>query len=320
MDIRTELRALRTDDGPQRVAQAAMQDRLADWQAREAAVLTAFERFANGAPLAECPALATLFAPGDGARRLAMNFVAMMADGLGAQPLGHVPLRHSCNRAVTTLVLARSGQVTLSLVAFDGAGVAMLPPARTADFGPSTIHEHVLAGEAMAERIVCRPRPGGADLDRAPVRLAAGDAFFRDGERETLHITAAPRALLSLRLQRRAVQGVTREYDLSDGRLVHQAAGNPRESRIELMLSLLGRMGRVDAAPIAASIACGTGGDGLRWQALRECLALDTATGFAALCDIAARPADPLSAAAGALRAQLVDAHPQLEVLMPCPA
>jgi hypothetical protein len=57
----------------------------------------------------------------------------------------------------------------------------------------------------------------------------------------------------------------------------------------------------------------------LRWQAVRECLALDTARGFALLSRIAADPADDLSTSAGALRAQLVETYPQLES-GPCPA
>ena len=123
-------------------------------------------------------------------------------------------------------------------------------------------------------------------------------------------------ALVTLRLQRRRENAdVTREYDLTDGALLHQAAGNPRDSRLELMLALLGRMGRGDAAPHMAVLATGNAGSALRWQAVRECLALDTQIGFAALATIAARPEDPLSGPAGALRAQLIEAWPQLEEL-----
>ena len=78
------------------------------------------------------------------------------------------------------------------------------------------------------------------------------------------------------------------------------------------MMALLGRMGRSDAAPAMATIACEQGGTALRWQALRECLSLDTATGFAALGEVARRPDDELAAAAGALRSQLIESYPQL--------
>ena len=58
----------------------------------------------------------------------------------------------------------------------------------------------------------------------------------------------------------------------------------------------------------------------LRWQALRECLGLDSAIGFAALSAIARRSVDPLAVPAGALRAQLLEAYPQLAEVSACPA
>ena len=68
----------------------------------------------------------------------------------------------------------------------------------------------------------------------------------------------------------------------------------------------------------AAAMAEERGGQSLRWQALRECLGLDTALGFATVCRIAAQPDDPLSAPAGALRAQLLETYPQLEEVAEC--
>ncbi|MGB3379361.1 MAG: hypothetical protein WBA55_11395, partial [Allopontixanthobacter sediminis] len=64
-------------------------------------------------------------------------------------------------------------------------------------------------------------------------------------------------------------------------------------------------------APVLADMAR-RGSDHLRWQALCECLALDTATGFSALCVIARDAGDTLSDRASSLRAQLIEAHPQL--------
>ena len=109
------------------------------------------------------------------------------------------------------------------------------------------------------------------------------------------------------------------EYRLADGRLLHEAAGSPRDSRLELAAALLGRMGRDDAAPYLAAMAREAGSTSLRWHALRECLGLDTATGFEALCELAATQGDPLAAAAGALRAQLLEAHPNLAELANAP-
>ena len=107
---------------------------------------------------------------------------------------------------------------------------------------------------------------------------------------------------------------------LSDGALVHQAAGSPRDSRLELSAALLGRMGRKDAAPLLAAMAEEHGSAALRWQALRECLGLDSAAGFVVLCRLSQNAADPLAAHAGALRAQLLETYPQLAGACPCPA
>ena len=85
-------------------------------------------------------------------------------------------------------------------------------------------------------------------------------------------------------------------------------------------MALLGRMDRADAAPLLAGIAQEQGSDALRWQALREALALDTLAGFQALTAIARSDDDALAPAAGTLRSQLVETYPQLAGVEPCPA
>ncbi|MDG2005376.1 MAG: hypothetical protein P8J20_18800 [Novosphingobium sp.] len=127
--------------------------------------------------------------------------------------------------------------------------------------------------------------------------------------------------LVTLRLQRRLPDlGPTREYRLADGQLVHQAAGHVRDSRIEMTMALLGRMGREDAASLLAEVALEEGSAALRWQALRECLALDTLTGFTKLCAVVRSMDDELAPMAGALRSQLIEAHPQLAEIAECHA
>jgi len=81
------------------------------------------------------------------------------------------------------------------------------------------------------------------------------------------------------------------------------------------MIAVLGRMECREAAPVLAEIAAQEGADSLRWQALREGLVLDTATGFRTLCAVAETACDPLAAPAAALRDSLVRAHPSLRSL-----
>ena len=325
MLVHPELRALRSDDTPQCAAQKALRQALADWEASPdvAAMLDDLGRFAAGAALDDCPELACLFTPGTGAaRRLARNYSAVTCTALAAAPLGHVPQRHFTDGVSSTLLLARARNVTLSLVAIDGQRLGLRPEATSASFGPNQTWEYILAGSAIVEMVECQPTgPRDARLLRHGDVVRPGSILQRDGEREARLLRRIDGALVSLRLQRRREDAdATREYDLATSELLHQAAGNPRESRIELMMALLGRMGRKDAAPLLAELAQDHGSAAMRWQALRECLALDTLVGFQALSLVAAAPDDALSDPAGALRAQLVEAYPQLQELAPCPA
>lgn len=316
MIVHPEVGSLRGDDTPQRAAQHAMHDAVAAWRARPdvAPVIADVAAFATGAPMADCAALARLFDEDGEAHAFVYEFCAAGCTALERSPLAHLPQRHFHDDAISTLLLTRSGNVTLSLVAIDGEGLAQRPPAKSAGFWPGEAWEAVLAGSARAELVECRAHgDDGAELSHRQMTLQPGSVIRRDALRQALVLHEVRGSLVSLRLQRRSERaGATREYALEDGCLLHQAAGNPRDSRIELMMAALGRMGRTDAAPLMAEIAAGDGTEALRWQALRECLALDTLTGFTTLTVIAGHAPDALSAPAEGLRRQLVSAYPQL--------
>lgn len=324
MLLHPELRALRSDDAPQRDAQQVLHRAIAAWRARPevAALFADVDQLGTGEDFERCHALAALFADHGGTGQATVATLASeLCRALASAPLAHVPLRHFTDGFTSTLLLARKGPVTLSLLALDGPELRNRPEPRCVGFAPNDTWELILAGKATADIVACRPTgPRSAALTRRAIELLPGSVLRRDGEKEARLIQAVEGTLVSLRLQRRRQNpGPSREYSLSDGTLVQQAAGHPRDSRIELMLAMLGRMRRRDAAPLMAELARGEGSAALRWQALRECLALDTAAGFAALLAIAARPDDPLATPAGALRAQLIETHPQLQELAACP-
>jgi hypothetical protein len=311
--------ALRSDDAPQRQAQRDLGAAIEAWRTTPAAarVMAALSDYGTGHPLVECKDLAALFAPGPAARLFASSFAAATARALGHAPLGQVPLRHFTDGAVSTLLLARSARAALFLTAVGGPALAVQPAPVSVGFAATEAHEAVLAGSAQAQLVTC----GANGLAFEQLVLEPGTRLTRDCTREALILREVRGSLVSLRLQRRAeVPQPTREIELASGRLIHQAAASAEESRTELMIALLGRMKRADAAPVLAAIARRPGPDGLRWQALRECLGLDTAIGFAVLSELAASAADPLAAPATALRNQLISAHPQLAGLEPCPA
>ena len=324
MLLRPELQALRSDDTPQRQAQAVLHRLTARWRADVGNGLEeALASYAHGEPLAHLPPLARLFLPGNpAALRLTRDLIDRMAVALATAPWGQVPLRHKVDDMTATLVLGAAGNAVLLLQTIDGAGLKRRPAALTASFSPGETYDHVLAGTADARIIALSGETDlSADLKVTPCQLVAGDVTRRSGAHQSLLIDAVPTSLTTLKLQRRPANGsVTREFSLADGALAHQAAGNPRESRFELTAALLGRMGRSDAAPLLAAMAEENGGQSLRWQSLKECLGLDSGAGFLALSRIAARDDDPLAGPAEALRLQLLSNYPQLAGAVQCPA
>lgn len=320
MLIRPAIAALRNELSSQRRDTMPVTQAIAQWyespDARQAAADVV--QFANGAPLEGLACLSRIYAAGDPlAPMLARGLVARLLDGLERDPLDLVALRHFSDDLTASVMLARSGTATLTLQVVNGPGLARRPAPKSVPFMPGETYDHVLAGCADVDVVrLTTERPGGAVLETAALRLERGMVQYRNGAHETVILRHIPAAMVTLKLQRRnALGGVMREYLLADGSLVHQAAGSSRDSRLELTTALLGRMGRSDAASLLAAMAEEQGADSLRWQSLRECLALDTAAGFATLCMIAARAQDPLAATAGALRAQLIDAYPQLRAL-----
>lgn len=317
MRIDPVLRALADDPAPQHAAQTKVLDALLAWRAESpvAGVLAELARYGDGAPLAGCARLASLMTEPEQAAAFAASLVRAFAPVLAAEPLARMPFRQASQAGSASLVLGHSGRAMLSLavrepgmVAYEGAG-----------FADGERYDMVLAG-AGSGAVVRRGADGA--FTRQPIALAPGLGLSLDTTCESVLIETVSRALVSLRLTRLAeAPRPSREYRLSDGRLMVQAAGDPRASRHEMMLAVLGRMGRSDAAPVLAAMAS-EGCEHVRWQALRECLALDTAAGFRALAAIARDPADALAAPAGALHVQLLNAHPRLADLeaQPCPA
>jgi hypothetical protein len=309
------LRALLCEAAPLHAAHARMRETQAEWRADWAQVFGELERYGTGAPLGDCPELAALMDDRDRGLAFAASLVAAFVPVLAADPFARMPFRQSSQEPFATLALAKCGRAMLSLAA-QAPGSTEL---ETVGFADGERHDLVLAG-AGEGTFVRRDRDGTLDLEN--VALAPGTRLALVATCEALLVTRVRQGLVTLRLARmvEAAQP-SREYRLVDGALAGQSAGDPRSGRHELMLSVLGRMGRAEAAPVLAEMTR-DGSEHLRWQALRECLALDTATGFRTLSAIARDPADTLAPQAGTLRAQLLEAHPQLATLedRPCPA
>lgn len=266
--------------------------------------------------LGDCPRLLCLSAGGEVAVRFVREAAAAATRNLAAAPLAPWPWRHFSNGVLHSVTLAAAGEASLSLALIDGAAwnAARDPQAPDlAAFQPGSLNAVVVAGVGRGRVLYNRSDdPALARIEARPLAFSPGTAFALAGEREALALDAIDGLLLTLRLYRRP-SGDTpaRQYAIASGALVHQAASDRSDSQTELMMALLRAMGRSDAAPTLAALAR-TGAPPARWQALRECLALDSATGFAALLDVAGQVDDPLCAPARKLSESLAAEHPAL--------
>lgn len=314
MRIHPAIAALRSDRAPQRQAQAAMKAALENWcdHAGLAAMQAEFELFGNGAALEDCPALEAMFTGQGQAEALVGALVSHFCAAIAANPLGHPPFRNGYDGCASTLLLARSGRAQLMLQAREPGQVKLT----CATFSDALRYDATLAGSADAT--ILRVHGPHEQVRFAPeaIALRPGVRLSFDCNSEALLTTAVETRLVTLRLVQLAdTPQPGREYCRQTGRLLHQSSGTLAASRREMMAALLGRMERTEAAPVLAGMALTENDQSLRWQALRNCLTLDTAEGFRALSAIAADPADDLSDTASALRTQMLEAHPQLSVL-----
>ena len=331
--------SLRNDHAPQIAAQEAMVRACKDWrrEPEAGAMLEEIERFGAGAPLEKCPTLEEMFTDAGCAARIARSLVGHLTDALRDAPLGHPPMRHGFNGKMSTLLVLARGRAQLLLQAKEpslapapkAGGAVPGRPACSVSFSDGERYEVVIAGRARAGIVrrceVSVSEVAGSDvrLHEEPIVLEPGACLAFDCRTEALVVEEVRTRLVTLRLECAAADSApTRQFERATGRLLGQSCGDLETSRREMMIALLGRMERTEAAPDLARVACEHGDLSLRWQALRECLALDTATGFAALSELAARTGDPLAADAGALRAQLIETYPQLRPveMRPCPA
>ena len=293
-----------------------------DWRKQPGAAeaMAELEAYGAGAAFAGCPQLISMFASSGKAMALVAALFERLCDAVRDNPIGHPPFRHGFDGVASTLLLARSRRAQLLLQAREPGEHSY----DCATFSDAERRDMVLAGSGRARRIrIDGPVGERVTLLSDTLPMHGGVHLAQELSRECLLIESVETRLVTLRLMRVAAQPEPgREYALSDGRLLHMSAGDLVTSHRASMVALLGRMGRTDAAPVLAEMACADGDSSLRWQAMRECLALDTEAGFAALTRVAQEFGDPLAHEAGALRAQLVETYPQLAQMedASCPA
>lgn len=300
--------------GAARTAEALASAR-AQWLAspQVGAVAEDLARFGAGGSLRACAALRALVHDHSAARRFAEGLIGALLAHLRQRPLGEAPFRFKVSRGLATIQLMEDGGATLSLVAYEP--LAQAEPPRTALFSDREVHEIALSGEASGVRHMWQ---GEGDLVCEPLRWRAGDTIRLRPRCEARQVLGVARSLLLLQLTREPARPApTRLVSLETGETLRTASGDKSASQTVMALGVLGALREYSALDVMERTALNRNEDSeVRWEAVRQSLALGPARGLAILSALAARAGDTLCAPAGALKTQLLDAQPGLRALV----
>lgn len=310
MHIHRDIAALRSDFPAQRRLQAAFKRASDAWHLSEpvAEFRRALAGYADDGVLANHPTLANLVGNHAAAQGFADDFIVRFVAALRAEPLGEVPFGHSTGAGFSRMQLLNCDGATLSICAFEKRPEA--DPPQAVRFVDCETHEIILAGSAQG---ALYRRLGTLTCEDREWR--AGDVISCQAMTGSRHFQKVDTTLLVLQLTRKPVRPAPSiELRLTDGALLREVSGDKCASEQVMALCVLGALGS-DPAPLV-QFARDTGHDReARWEALRQVLSIDSARGFALLCEIAGEQADTLARPAADLRAKLAADHPQLRLL-----
>lgn len=311
MRIDPQLAALRSDRALQRCVQQKMDEATARLSRSDkwSQVMGALGSYGEGADLAALPALARLFSQADYAQDWIGHWVRSMVAFLADNPLGQISNRHSHSSGLTTLQLATRGRAAITLLVFEGTD--QQGEAKSALFVDREQVDLVISGQAIAN-VYSLDGASPASIQSQERAVGPGSVIDISGPSLARRFIKVKGSLVLLQLARVISDPQpSREFQLSDGALLRQSSGDKRASQEEMAMALLGAMGRTDASPVMAAKTA-AGADHVRWEALRQCLHLDAAHGFAVLSRLAGDKSDTLASSARALKHSLQQAHPEL--------
>lgn len=315
--------ALRSNPAVQRRVKQASSDALSRWRADPAvkAIQQDLGRFAEGEMLEELPQLSQLMHSQAAAHGFVECWAGNFLGVLAVEPLAQIPFQHNYSGGFAMMQLANAGKAALSLVCYEQKATESSPEA--AHFSDCERHELVLAGMGKARLHQIRDEGSRhAVIETNMIELEPGRVLSTMSRCVTRDIYGVRGRLLMLQLHRQPANcSPTRDFTLPDGNLLHQASGTKRDSQCEMAMAVLGAMGRADAVPAMLALSR-TGTSQLRWEAMRHALALETASGFDRLAEVAQDSVDPLAPHASQVHAQLLETYPQLseQEKIPCPA
>ncbi|MEL7446019.1 MAG: hypothetical protein AAGK02_09415, partial [Pseudomonadota bacterium] len=282
-------------------------------QDRVKEVVEALETFGAGQPLSKSSALQQLVTDHDAASEFAHGWIRSMVAAAKQAPLGEVPFRHSCSAGFSRVQLMQAGPATLSLLAYEELPSVKEP--RTASFSDRETYEIVISGSATGYQYSVRnPDTANAEIVIAPTKSCAGTKVRlrpKHDARQFVHVSGM---LSVLQLSRTLGEGAadTIVYSLTDASIAHRSSGDKRASQNVMALAVLGAMEHSPAISTMTELAVSPGNLEVRWEAIRQLLAIKPVEGIRVLTAIATWPSDPLSNNAARLRGQLLTAHPVL--------
>lgn len=313
MIVDPAIAALRSDRASQRSVQARLLHLREDWRASDRVQALQRDLFAldRGADFDECRALARLFADHALAMGFAMDWSERLLRTLRDAPLGEVPFRHRHSSGYSTMQLLSCGGASLNLSAYERQDKLLWP--QTAVFTDRKSVELILTGSVRGTCHRLIERDGSQSVLTQRTAWTAGDRIETGGQ-HTRQFVEVKGALLVLQVTCAPKRpGPTREYRLADSGLIRCASGNKDASRDMLALAVLGALEHHPSLGVMADVALDSSREAdLRWEAVRQTLALDPGRGFALLNRLAKRREDALAQPAIQLRGQLATAYPRL--------
>lgn len=244
-------------------------------------------------------------------QRLAAGLALSAAD-----PFAMPPLRMFTGGVLGGLILAEAPPITCSLMIRPFNPPA--PRAASVIFLPGQGLTHIArSGGARLRRYAVTlndvERGGGFRASAAApmtlideCSLADGASIRVDQQSESINICGGDGDLVMLQLfVAEASRVPMREYEVATGRLVRVAAAGRATSFRQMGLSVLRAFGRRDAAPLF-SAALADEDFSMRWQVMRELLALDSAVALPHLTTMATSDPHPEVRAAAAVTLALL--------------
>ncbi len=233
------------------------------------------------------------------------NLLAPLVHGLAADPLFEPLFKFHRDTRRVGAVLFDCPEASIAARVSSAAAMTTLPPPRTIVFtGRIAVTRIVKAGGAQLRCWNATPvsaQPGAPCIalfaDAQP--LDDGAVYRTDGRVQAQLICGAASDVVTLVATIRAgAAPLMREHDIESGALVRVADADDRPSRTAILLRFLRVAGRADAVECFEAATHDLHFH-LRWAAMREWLALDTARAAPRLAEMAAADAsDEVRAAA----------------------